>query len=509
MKLKNHLVMLCLIGISFYSHAVTRYVTPAGAGSMNGSSWANAYPAASLQNAITLSASGDEVWVASGVYYTTTGTNRSISFSMKSGVAIYGSLTGTETAISQRNLTSGLSTTLSAEIGTAGLSDNSYHTISNSNLNTTAILDGFVIRDANDDRPATLTDGLGGGIYNNGSNSTFCNPTIRNCIITNNRAVFGAGVFNNAYNSGSAGCTLMNCVIVTNTATTGGGGIDNFGVLNGNANPTLLNCVVYNNTAAQRAGGMYCWGGNNGNANPIVINSVFVNNSAIDGGAVVTDRLNTSTGSSGNSNPNFRNCIFWGNTASGTGPQFFTLGGATFVSTYTDIDMTGQTSPHVISGAGTGTINSNPLFISIASGAGLDGKWLTSDDGLQLQSSSPCINAGSNASTPGVDILNNPRIVNLTVDLGAYESNYTTSVFENTKNDRVIVYPNPAKGSLNFSGLEHSTCRIKIINMIGVMVKDCDLKNNSVNINDLAAGSYIILIETPDQNIVKHHVINE
>lgn len=485
--------LLFLLSISFSSHAVTRYVTPAGAGSMNGSSWANAYPGNSLQNAITLSNSGDEVWVASGVYYTTTGTNRAISFSMKSGVAIYGSLTGTETAISQRNLTAGLSTTLSAEIGIAGFSDNSYHTISNSNLTTTAILDGFVVRDANDDRPATLTDGLGGGIYNNGSNSTACNPTIRNCIITNNRAVFGAGVFNNAYNFGSAVPMLMNCVIATNTATAGGGGIDNFGVLNGQANPTLLNCIVYSNTAAQRAGGMYCWGGNNGNANPIVINSVFVNNSAIDGGGVVSDRLNTTSGSSGNSNPNFWNCIFWGNTASGTGPQFFNLGGATFVSTYSDINMTGQTSPHIISGAGTGTLNTNPLFTNIASGAGADGKWLTSDDGLQLQNGSPCINAGTNSVTALGDILNNPRIVNLSVDLGAYEMNYSSSIFENIKNDRAIVYPNPTQGFFEIKiDSEITEGEFVLSDVLGRKVYSQKIKQgeNEIKTQGLAKGLY-------------------
>lgn len=501
--------LLFLIGFSFSSQAMIRYVTPTGAGAMNGSSWANAFPGNSLQNAITLSIGGDEVWVAAGIYYTTTGTNRTISFSMKSNVAIYGSLTGTETAISQRNLTAGLTTTLSGEIGTPGISDNSYHTISNSNLNTSAILDGFVIRDANDDRAPTLTDGLGGGIYNDGANSGSCHPTIRNCIITNNRASFGAGVFNNGYNGGGASPMLLNCVISTNTAITGGGGIDNFAVLNGSTIATLLNCIIHNNTAGQRAGGMYCWGGNNGNANPTVINSVFLNNSAVDGGGVVSDRLNTSSGSSGNSNPNFRNCIFWGNTASGTGPQFFNLGGATFVSTYTDIDMTGQSPPHIISGAGTGTMNTNPLFTNMALPAGVDGKWMTADDGLQLQNGSPCINTGTNSMTALVDILDNPRIIGLSVDLGAYESNFSTSVFEKPSSDKVTIYPNPAKGHIYFSGLENVSCIIKIINVMGVTVRISELKNNSVTISDLAEGAYFILIQTPDQNIVKHFVISE
>ena len=265
---KNIIIAFILLTLS--SQAITRYVTLTGAGAMNGSTWLNAYPSASLQIAINASGTGDEVWVATGIYYTTTGTNRNISFNMKNGVSIYGSFSGTETLLSQRALAAGLTSTLSAEIGVAGNSDNSYHTISNTLLNNTAIIDGFIIRDANDNRAATLTDGLGGGIYNNGSTvGNICSPTIRNCVITNNQAVFGAGIFNSGYQNGTANPIIINCVITSNTATTGGGGIDNFG-LAGNASPIITNCIIYNNTAIQRAGGMYCWGGDNGNANPVV-----------------------------------------------------------------------------------------------------------------------------------------------------------------------------------------------------------------------------------------------
>ncbi len=419
---KNILLSIFLIAIVVKINAAIRYVTPLGAGALNGTSWANAFPGTSLQTAITASGVGDEVWVAVGTYFTTTIITRTISFTMKNDVAIYGSFAGTETLLSQRILTSGLTSILSGEIGAAGIADNSYHTISNAGLNNTAIIDGFIIRGANDNRPATLTDGLGGGIYNNGSGSgNLCSPTIRNCVIVNNQAAFGAGIFNNGYNGGNSSPIISNCIISTNTATTGGGGLDNFGVA-GIASPIITNCVIYNNTATQRAGGMYCWGGSSGNANPTVLNTVFVNNTAVDGGGVVSDRLNLSGGgSSGNSNPNFKNCIFWGNTASGTGPQFFNLGGATFVATYSDINLTGQISPHIISGVATGNIITNPLFSNIALGVGVDGNWMTTDDGLQLQSSSPCINAGDNTGVPLTDILTNNRILNSIVDMGAYE----------------------------------------------------------------------------------------
>jgi hypothetical protein len=76
--------------------------------------------------------------------------------------------------------------------------------------------------------------------------------------------------------------------------------------------------------------------------------------------------------------------------------------------TYSDVDG---------SYAGTGNIDADPLFVSTAD--------------LHLQSTSPCIDAGSNAAVPSgvtTDLDGDPRIVDgpdadsiATVDMGAYE----------------------------------------------------------------------------------------
>ncbi len=412
--------------IAFHSHALTRYVTPSGAGLLNGTSWANAFPGSSLQAAITASTSGDEVWVMTGTYFTTAGTNRNIYFNMLNGVAIYGSFNGTETSISQRVFSCGFSSVLSAEIGLAGNADNSYHVISNSSLNNTAILDGFTITGghANFDLLGNDPRSLGGGMLNTGSNGGLASPTIRNCLFTNNTALFGGGIFNHGQNTGNANPIITNCIFIQNTATGGGGGIDNFGY-NGNASPVITNCVFYMNTATDRAGAMYCWGGGNGNANPTVLNSVFINNSSVDGGAIVSDRSNFTSGNSGTANPTIRNSIFWGNTASGTGPQFYIIGNAGFAATYSAIDISNQNSPHTITGPGTGNIFVAPSFVDINNAAGSDNCWLTNDDGLQLQIGSLGIDAGDNTGVPSFDIRNFNRIVNGIVDMGAYEFNST------------------------------------------------------------------------------------
>jgi len=512
---KQILLSALVILFTFNTYGVIRYVTPLGSGALNGTTWGNAFSGSSLQAVITASVASDEVWVAAGTYLTTTTTTRTISFSMKNDVVIYGSFVGTETSLSQRILTNGVTSIMSAEIGAAGIGDNSYHVISNTGLNNTATLDGFIITGGNDNRLATLTDGLGGGVFNNGSgNGNLCSPTIRNCVITNNQAAFGAGIFNSGYNGGTSSPIILNCVITNNTATTGGGGIDNFGV-SGIASPTITNCVIYNNTALQRAGGMYCWGGSNGNANPTVVNTVFVNNTAVDGGGIVSDRLNLSgSGSSGNSNPNFRNCIFWGNTASGVGPQFFILGGATFTATYSDVNLTGQVSPHIISGAGTGNINTNPLFTNITLGAGTDANWLTIDDGLQLQTASPCINVGDNTGIPLTDILSNNRIFNSIVDFGAYEfgSSVTFVAENNPLNMNVVLFPTPTNNILNltYTIFETDNISISIFDIDGKLIvniaqgaKGKGTYNYQLDVSQFKNGIYLLTLETTKQKYTR------
>jgi hypothetical protein len=493
---------LCFLSIPIF--AQVRYVTITGAGTMDGTSWANAYPAGSLQQAIDESTG--EVWVAAGVYRTTAGTDRTSSFHMRNEVAIYGSFTGTETQLSQRTLSHGLTSTLTAEIGAAGISDNSYHTIHNTGLTNSASIDGFIITGANDNRAATETEGLGGGIYNSG-NGSICSPTIRNCVIINNRAVFGAGIFNSGYLGGVASPVITNCVIAFNTATSGGGGVDNFG-LAGTASPTITNTIFYENTATERAGAMYCWGGNNGNASPVVINSVFVNNNAVDGGAIVSDRLNSGGGSSGSSDPVFKNCIFRGNEAAGTGPQFFLLGSATFNSTYSAIDLTAQTAPHVITGAGTGNVSGDPMFMNIALGAGTDSQWLTADDGLQLQASSPCIDQGNNAGVPATDILSTNRIINTTVDMGAYEreAGLVTAREPETNINGASFYPNPASHTITFSGLARGE-NVSLFTLQGTRVTGSLIHENELDISQLAEGAYILMVESDKKLLVRKLVI--
>ena len=135
-----------------------------------------------------------QIWVATGTYYPdeingTDTDNRNSSFVMKNNLAIYGGFAGSETQLSQRNMAAN-ETILSGDIDQDDtFGGNSYTIVRNNqtNLNSTAILDGFTIIAANSDGNSSQPNETqnGGGIFNLSSS-----PLFRNCTIKNNTTIF-------------------------------------------------------------------------------------------------------------------------------------------------------------------------------------------------------------------------------------------------------------------------------------------------------------------------------
>jgi fimbrial isopeptide formation D2 family protein len=113
--------------------------------------------------------------------------------------------------------------------------ENSYHVVTASDVNETAIIDGFTIAGGNaNSGEADWSDNFGGGTYNSGS------PTVRNCIFTGNSA---SSVGGGMYDSGTSAIT--NCTFTKNSANSGGG----------YAGPaTVTNCILWSNKGGQISG---------------------------------------------------------------------------------------------------------------------------------------------------------------------------------------------------------------------------------------------------------------
>ena len=258
------------------------YVDPSAGGRNNGISWDDAF--SSLQDALRDAVTGDEVWVAAGVYTPDSGGielfgDRTASFRLKNRVAVYGGFKGDEISLDQRDSKSN-STILSGDLnqndGEEGgdNSENSYHVVNSSGTDDTAILDGFIIRAGNADDKETHLGG-GGMWVDNGS------PRISNCTFVNNSAREGGGL--HLVNQSTP--SLINCLIKENNSSSNGGGM---AVIS--SSPILEDCRFVTNESAQNGGGIW----NSGNKNGKITNCLFDGNSATrDGGAIYNNELST------------------------------------------------------------------------------------------------------------------------------------------------------------------------------------------------------------------------
>ena len=172
------------------------YVKADTIGTNDGTSWENAF--VDLQDALTASQEGDEIWVAAGTYKPTSGADRSATFDLLPGgggcsLFLYGGFAGTETDRSQRDWVAN-PTILSGDLNgddngnvvpsEPTRSDNSYHVVTSS---CQGEIDGF-----------TVTAG--------------------------NSIDHGGGILD-----ANAGVVLLNLVVTANSAATDGGGLHSQG----------------------------------------------------------------------------------------------------------------------------------------------------------------------------------------------------------------------------------------------------------------------------------------
>lgn len=416
------------------------YVTQTGAGLRDGSSWSNALGANQLQIAINAAANcggNGQVWVTAGVYKPTTTTNRTISFSMRNGVAIYGGFLGTETALSDRpaiNPVAGQpsSTTLSGDIGSLGTtSDNSFQVISNPaslSLTTTAVLDGFVIT------------GGAGGTLGGGLSNDACSPTIRNCSFVSNAVLVTSGSTSRGgamYNGNSSSPQLTNCRFEGNSISGSNGNISYGGAISNftNSSPLLVNCIFLGNSVS---GSTSNYGGamaNNINSNPQLINCSFLNNSASGGSTSRGGAINNGNACT----PQLINCSFLNNSVSGgannqggaiaNNTSSAQLTNCVLFSNGSDNTFYNVSSPTVASITATYSLFDNKVtgYTSDPTNLTASNSPFASTTSTQLASGSPAINTGSNqayqtAGGPATDLAGNTRIQQALIDMGAYES---------------------------------------------------------------------------------------
>jgi len=301
------------------------YVDASASGNNDGSTWANAFN--SLQDALVEVGADGEIWVAAGTYRPDQGIdislgNREATFHLANNVAIYGGFPSGGGEWWSRNPTAHTST-LSGDLNSndgsdfANYSENSYHVVTGSGTDATAVLDGFTIKGGNAN--GTSPHEHGGGMYNNGGNLTIdhctfrvnsasstgggmynfgASPVITHCHFHDNRANYGGGMSNRSYSNPE----VSYCNFIRNLANYCGGGMCNWPY----SDPTLTNCTFQDNTADENGGGMF----NYNHSDPKIYHTDFKGNFAEGSGGGIYSQ---------DGNPEIIYCIFSDNTANSKG----------------------------------------------------------------------------------------------------------------------------------------------------------------------------------------------
>ncbi|MGD9782606.1 MAG: choice-of-anchor Q domain-containing protein [Kiritimatiellia bacterium] len=387
-----------------WAGAADWYVATNGNDAADGASWPTAK--LTIQEGVDAASDGDTVWVSNGVYATGGGRavvgTRPNRVSIDKPVAVIG-VNGPEETIIVGGGMRGVYVTNGATL--------SGFTVTNGS--TAGGLCGMPETDTVDHKG-------GGALCADGGMLT-------NCVLTGNWACWSGGgvhgglLFNSLLDNnycanaggGASGGILESCILTNNVADLTGGG--------GAWECNLKHCLLSHNSSGSSGGGtlggdsQYCifrgnhaaWGG------------------GIAGGSCDNCLLMSNTGScsgGGGYDSEMRNCTIVGNT---TSDEFCYGAGGTYLCRhenciiYDNTSATGDPNWHEGSFTnccttplppGAGNVTNAPLFVDAGAG------------NYRLAAGSPCIGAGDNSAVSDAEDLDGyPRIVNATVDMGAYE----------------------------------------------------------------------------------------
>lgn len=280
--------------------SIVFYVKATPSGLKDCSNWTNA---CDLQKALHLVMSGDQVWVAAGIYYP--GEQSTSAFELRDGVQIYGGFPAHGgNGEAERNWLKNI-TVLSGDIGKDDITDahgvvtdvgnivgtNAYHVVVGEGVSRTTVLDGFIITAGYANLTPPNIHGYGGGMFNWAGS-----PTLNNLIFSGNTAGKGAAYYagGGMFNIRSSNPVLTNVTFIGNTAGSGGG------MYNDSSSPTL-NKVTFSGNKAIDASCM-----NNYKSSPELNGVVFDGNMSSNKGCMDSEV---------NSNPTLSDVTFSNNSS--------------------------------------------------------------------------------------------------------------------------------------------------------------------------------------------------
>lgn len=393
------------------------FVNPSAQGEQTGKSWTDAFT--DLSDALQQIGNGNaprQIWVKKGTYYPqSVALDRSSSFVLGNCVSVYGGFDGTEGSLEERDWVAN-KTILSGDLagddlpggdlGSGSRADNAYHVVTGSGIAGGALLDGFWIQGGNAN--GLSPDDVGGGLRIESSD-----VTIARCVITENSAVQGGAIY-----SANSAVSLSHNVILTNEADENGGGLVSAG-----DNPCyLLNCDFRDNHAGGDGGGAAV----SGASEPILINTTFRMNTADRGAGFYTEAAS----------PVLSNCTFLLNDADTAGGGLFNAAGSPSIvnSVFWDnaspdsnvearqIDDVSPAGPPVLRYSCVQGLSGYTDPSNIDAEPDFKLGWIPFD--IRPSTYSPLRDAGTDSALLyDFDLADGPRVIGVTVDMGAIEFN--------------------------------------------------------------------------------------
>lgn len=354
--------------------------------------------------------------------------------------------------------------------------------------------------------PMGYDEKRGGGIFTENTNSEL---VLHNCLISNN--ISASGYINTSYHGGNGGgiyaknIELVNCRIAYNHCGYGLSNPTNPNLPYGNGgtggglccdSAIIINCSFFGNSAGGGGGG-YWGGGNGGSGGGIyigsygrIINSTICFNFPGDAGLGPYGYGEPGNGGGvcqfGNDEIYLENCIISNNTLYDEPKDLYGI-------YYANYNLVYDTS--------------NCNLYGVNNLAGVLPGFINAPSDLSLSANSPAINAGNPDTTglllPETDLLNNPRIIGDTIDLGAYEYQLIVGIGNYSNSSIIEIFPNPVNSAIffefDFNQNKYIYC---VYSTNGAVVKEGVLssnQNHSINVNSLKEGMYVLQIIAEDR----------